>query len=314
MTLSCKKESLSPVSIQTYDLNTSVSIRDIEVINDSCAFICGGMPGSSGLIWKSTDGGNTWTDILDMPERCLYDVEFIDPSNGFAGGDGLLLLQTHDGGLTWKNVYENETFDSWQEFIRPIRKIKYLNDYTIVAIGGDTYYKGLMCCSWNWGQNWSFTNFDNQLNDIEMHNSHQAWICGYGIMFSSSDSCRSLTTIDYREDDFTAIDFSDEINGIACGYNGGIYKTDDGGISWKEVIKSNGTFGTRRHFNNISFAGDQNAITVGNGGLILFSSDKGKSWQEVITETDADLLFVFAISPDEFYIGGSNGAFFKISI
>jgi photosystem II stability/assembly factor-like uncharacterized protein len=310
--ISCKKEEKN-ISVEgRIVLDETITIRDISFVNDTLAFACGGMPGERGSIWRSTDGGLNWTLIIDMPGHCIYDVEFIDPNNGFSGGDKLLLLRTYDGGNTWKDVFENESFDSWQEFIRPIRKIKYLNSYTIIAIGGDTYYKGLMCCSYNWGVNWTFNNFNNQLNDIEMPDSRHAWLCGYGIMFRSEDSCITLQTIDVREDHFTAIDFYDHLTGLSCGYNGGIYRTVDGGISWKEQLKSNGTFGKRIHLNDICFAGPSTAFAAGNSGLLLVSADGGMNWNEVKTDIDADLHTLYAKSSDEVFAGGSDGTLYHL--
>jgi hypothetical protein len=58
--------------------------------------------GDSGYIAKTTDGGQTWVEILnpDTLKRSLYDVHFIDRW-GWAVGDDGLILSTIDAGETW---------------------------------------------------------------------------------------------------------------------------------------------------------------------------------------------------------------------
>lgn len=303
----CSKSELSPTASTVMDLQTELPLRDIEFVNDTLGFICGGIPGETGVIWRTVNSGITWSRVLEEPGRCIYDADFFDGNNGYAGGDALMLLHTTDGGTTWKNEYENADFSNWSEFIKPIRKIAYPNPRTIIAIGGDTWYKGLMCASHNWGQDWFFKDFDNQLNDIAVPDISSVWICGYGLMLLSADSCSNLNTLAINEDNFTALDFSGTAIGLACGYNGGIYKTTDSGLSWKEVLKSNNTFDKRQHFNDICFINNNRAIAVGNNGLLLLSNDQGEHWQTLKIDTENDLLSLTEKSAGEIWLCGTNG-------
>src|SRR4029453_17476341 len=55
---------------------------------------------SDGKIYRTIDGANSWTVVNDTtrPVRSFF---FLDPTNGFAVGDGSLFLVTTDGGQTW---------------------------------------------------------------------------------------------------------------------------------------------------------------------------------------------------------------------
>jgi photosystem II stability/assembly factor-like uncharacterized protein len=55
---------------------------------------------SDGKIYRTTDGANSWTVVSDT-NRPVHSLFFVDPSNGFAVGDGSLFLVTTNGGATW---------------------------------------------------------------------------------------------------------------------------------------------------------------------------------------------------------------------
>jgi photosystem II stability/assembly factor-like uncharacterized protein len=64
--------------------------------------------GDSGLIIKTTDGGNTWNRLNLNSTRQVYNVNFSDPMTGILvkgwesnPSDTSNILFTHDGGLTW---------------------------------------------------------------------------------------------------------------------------------------------------------------------------------------------------------------------
>lgn len=66
--------------------------------------------GLKGRLYKTTDGGNTWTwssinaiGYMGNPPSMLEDVYFFDTDTGFvcnASGFGFLIAQTNDGGDT----------------------------------------------------------------------------------------------------------------------------------------------------------------------------------------------------------------------
>jgi photosystem II stability/assembly factor-like uncharacterized protein len=61
--------------------------------------------GSSGLIMKTEDGGNSWTELMSPTNESLYSVHFYDKDTGFVAGGtyviSAVILKTTDGGLHW---------------------------------------------------------------------------------------------------------------------------------------------------------------------------------------------------------------------
>lgn len=68
----------------------------------------------SGRIYKTRDGGATWTKMLDQPGTYFRCIGFLDSLHGFAGNIGMdyfpnvsdatPLYRTDDGGVSWKPV------------------------------------------------------------------------------------------------------------------------------------------------------------------------------------------------------------------
>jgi photosystem II stability/assembly factor-like uncharacterized protein len=86
------------------------------VLQDRTIIHAAGRVGGPGFVMRSLDGGETWK-VLDLNQQVgpILDIKFFDENNGlvFAGTDAnveksnALILQTRDGGVTWKKVYQS---------------------------------------------------------------------------------------------------------------------------------------------------------------------------------------------------------------
>jgi photosystem II stability/assembly factor-like uncharacterized protein len=59
--------------------------------------------GSSGEILRTTDGGNSWTQVAASPAP-LSDIKFVTATTAYAVGGSSTLLQSVDGGSTWTTL------------------------------------------------------------------------------------------------------------------------------------------------------------------------------------------------------------------
>lgn len=83
-------------------------IHSFEFFSPRYGYAMGGHFDISGVVWKTTNGGQRWTPQVVGPEP-YYDMHFKDSLNVMAvGGDfdfGSGMVQTTDGGSTWEYVY-----------------------------------------------------------------------------------------------------------------------------------------------------------------------------------------------------------------
>ena len=84
-------------------------ITDISYPTSSVAIIVGNDAGAD-YVWRSTDGGSTWTAASTQPTSNLTAIDMFDGSNGVAVDSSLNIWKTTDGGDTWIDTTYNVAF------------------------------------------------------------------------------------------------------------------------------------------------------------------------------------------------------------
>ena len=100
-----KGENWFPVGDNVF--NNGVISVEISPTNPNMMFV-----GSSNHIYRSLDGGNTWSLVLDVPDLSIYEFA-INPSNNqivFAAGNKGL-YKSLNGGVSWTLVYSDVCWD-----------------------------------------------------------------------------------------------------------------------------------------------------------------------------------------------------------
>jgi photosystem II stability/assembly factor-like uncharacterized protein len=76
---------------------TDFNTNSVDFISPLVGFACSG----SGFIYKTTDGGLTWTYYYTGTPAFLEDIQFISVTEGWISGYSGSILHTVDGGVTW---------------------------------------------------------------------------------------------------------------------------------------------------------------------------------------------------------------------
>lgn len=204
--------------------------------------------GMDGIIIKTTNGGENWTQQLSHTNRILTSVYFLNKDTGYiTSGDEFssvavpaILLRTLDGGEIW------ETISSFSN--THLSTILFLNSNTGFMVGG-SYNPGKYAYIFrttNSGFNW--TREILPVNGLRL----------YGITF-----------------------INDSV-GFTAGEGGRILKTANAGLNWD--FMNTGGSGNYTEFRSIKFINSDTGIAVGfhvtpnNLGKIYISTDAGENW------------------------------------
>lgn len=252
-------------------LGKGVKIRHIQVISSDAIYIST----DSGL-FKTDNGGKSWEKILDIPARFVAvhpkDFKILYLAGGEEG-----VFKSVDSGLHWTKI--NKGLSLW------VGKPEHTDAYTQIAIDGknpETIYTisstwgrgGGVYKSLNAGNSWEkITKWKSPWVPHKEVNVEEAWL----------STSRKVNTI--------AID-SQNSNRIFIGSSIYIYKTDDGGSSWQQLISRKVTNDTWAHrginvFGHTKAIGidpvDFNRLYIGtcDHGLVK-SIDGGKSWEKSV--------------------------------
>lgn len=93
------------------------SFRGLSVVNDNIVWVSG----SKGSVLRTTNSGKTW-DTLNPKDYCHKDFRDIHAWNSkhaviMSSGDSSVLLETKDGGVSWKLIYHDNRKGSFFDAI-----------------------------------------------------------------------------------------------------------------------------------------------------------------------------------------------------
>jgi photosystem II stability/assembly factor-like uncharacterized protein len=267
---------------------------------------------SDGKIYRTTDGANSWTVVSDT-NRAAHSFYFVDPSNGFAVGDGSLFLVTKDGGVTWTAkdlgipatnlrsircatvklcvmttdqgtaLVRTDDGGDTSRLVTPSQDAIFAADFaspTRIAAGGAT---GATAISDDAGL--GFAPIGGRLSGTfsRVRAGGQT-----GTAFAPGDNGSLAKTVDggktwtrgnvSTSEDVLDVAFPTALVGYALDVSGGLFRTNDGGATWKTL--DTGT--TARPF-AVAAPSTSTVILVGPTGLrrstdsgVTFSTVRGK--------------------------------------
>jgi photosystem II stability/assembly factor-like uncharacterized protein len=309
----CKKDEQLEVTYEVMSLGENINVHDVAFFNDSLGFASGGRQFVSGAIFRTTDQGNSWKKVYINNLRSIYGLHIVNENEIYAGGDSMLLLVSWDKGENWQEFW----FDTIppHKFQRTaFKKFCFINNNEFYIVGGQNFDAGLVYKTTDAGRNWDFDIFENELSGISFPDPANGFICGNGVIYRTLDGGLSYQLCRIEEDFFTSVHFSDKNNGIAAGYNGGIYMTKDAGNKWNTVISPNKVFEKRNHFNDMKFADENNGYLAGAKGLFMITEDGGESWKTIKEFCSEDLFSISILTNKTILISSENGKIYKIHL
>lgn len=309
--MSCSKEEIElDYSIETIVSNSELNFHQIVFINENVGFVVGGQRGQSGSIYRTSDGGQSW-DLSFYTDRSLYTINFLNETTGFAGGEQLILLKTFDQGVNWEEY--NFPYYPDELYTVPFKKIEFVNDTIVYLVGGMYFDRGLIARSKNGGLWWNYDFFDYEITSSHFFDHEYGILSGYGHFTVTRDGTESFEVMDFDDDFFTSIYFLDEKSGFACGYDGGIYKTNNSGDQWEALINANNLWKKRVHLNDIKMLSADKGIAVGNNGVIMVTYDGGNNWENVNINEGLKCNSIYHFGNGKIMISCNEGKIVKLN-
>jgi photosystem II stability/assembly factor-like uncharacterized protein len=255
----------------------------------------GWVVGDQGAAYFTADGGASWTKKDLSSTDTLLLVRFVSTDEGWILGKGSL-FHTLDGGGNWSPVSLPTTEELTNFF--------FLNTSTGWVVGRN----GVILKTGDGGQSWSIqsSGTDGSINDVHFINEQEGWAAltetdgsnHQGFVLRSADGGKTWEKLpffaEYKEAALVDIHFFSATEGFANGTASqgeggmeGIFKTTDGGVSWKFFPPY--PFPTKVLY-TVHFIGGRKMLITGDLGMLYRSGDGGENWQILPRPTSSDAI------------------------
>ncbi len=265
--------------------------------------------GNDGGIYKTTNGGDSWTDrTSDMIISQMYRIGVSESNQRVLAGlqDNGTKRKDNDG--TWDDVLGGDGMDC---AVSPINgNVMY----------GESQY-GNISRSTNGGGSWSSvaSSLPNGawITPIAVDNENANTVyAGYNQVYKSTNNGGSWTTISesFTGSNMTKLEVSNlDANYIYTGYGNQLWGTDDGGANWTKK-STPGSFSMVK----ISKTNPQTiygtSSNFANGNKVYKSMDGGKSWINIsgnLPNIPANTIAIHDDGEETIYVGMDVGIYFK---
>ncbi len=262
--------------------------NDLQFINDKTGFIV-----NSRHLLKTVDGGDSWQVV--MPITSGNRIAFKNSFGYIIGNNGAVYKSTHNGG-GWNKVKTS--------FGDKLNAITLIHQDTLLITSDDKLF-----ISNNGGDSWII----REIKDVDIEDSYFTsslvghLACRNGIILKTIDGGVSWYVTENSfsfPSDFFRITFVNQNLGFASREHSEIYKTSDGGETWKEIKSP-----TDAAF-SMQFLNPEVGFVAGNHGAIYKTLDGGNTWQWLGFDGRKygnNLYSVFFINEDMGYATGVRG-------
>lgn len=220
-------------------INTAYFLVGLYFTDSNTGYLLGRKSSGTGSkIFKTTDAGDNWVEILDDANIGVNSINFVNANTGFVTGSNGLLLKTSDAGVNWVTKNTNITGD-----ILKVQLFDATNGYA-PAFTGD------ILKTTDGGETWTLKTGITKKGMSDAYFTDQNSGCAVrgDSIFRTTDGGVNWTTkvVNTNGWNLFGVRFLDANTGYVLGVNA-VWKTIDAGKSW---IYQNvpGVYGARIHF------------------------------------------------------------------
>lgn len=260
------------------------------------------------LLFTSLASGS-WVRQESGTMAWLHAVYFLDENRGWVAGSNGTMLETADGGQTWRAASRRPTEDT-------IRDIYFEDSQTGWIVCERDMYKlrtreearTYLMKTVDGARTWEKVNLahaDARLVRAVFAKGGRAWAFGEaGILYTTRDGGASWS----RKPSPTRYlllggTFLDGENGWLVGARSTILQTFDGGETWRAGMVD----AKDVRFTSVSFVEQRIGWAVGSGGRIFMTLDSGRTWRAQNSTVKSNLMDVKFLDASEGWAVGEDG-------
>jgi photosystem II stability/assembly factor-like uncharacterized protein len=283
---------------------TTITLREIQKVNDSLMFMIGGVLYNEGELYRSNDEGHSWIIVNKKFNGGLFGLHFENSNKGTLTGWPSTIFETTDGGLTFSLLSNNVDHILRSPLIYGNKKF---------IVGGIGFESGSLWSSSYVDSAWTSESFDRSYYKIMFNKSNTGYLAGYGLVQRSVDSGKTWNVTECKGDVWIDIDFTSSRTGFVLGYEGKIMKTNDDGIHWTKMRSANSVFQSTQ-FSACDFVDESRGVIVGYGGIIEWTDNGGYSWTRVKEFTKSHFRDVLFLNRNNGIVIGDDGLIYSFII
>lgn len=244
---------------QTYHYNFNIAFSDL---------MHGFISGSHGNIQKTSDGGNSWTDVAAENNFYAYkNIQFTDATTGYCVGEHGKIRKTINGGQDWSYLATSSLID--------FNDLFFLNSNLGYVVGKT----GWVLKTINGGTSFIQINTGgtNDLYSVFFISADTGWVSGANsavyktVNGGSTWIQQTLPTFTYGGYDIV---FTDANTGYIGSWANRIYKTTDGGSTWNETPN----LPSVNSIIKLQFINPDTGWATSEHGYIMKTTDAGQNW------------------------------------
>lgn len=213
--------------------------------------------GERGHIIVSDDQGKSWRQVSVPVAVLLTAVSFADDQHGWAVGHGGVVLHTKDGGETWVKQFDGNIANQ------------------MIIKQAETYVEEL----------------EEELASADEEDALDAEYALEDAQFALEDA--QIDAEVGASKPLLDVLFWSRTEGVVVGAYGFIFKTEDGGSTWRN-LGSNMDNADRFHLNAVTQIKGGTLLAAGEAGVLFRSTDLGESWESIDSPYDGSFFGVSA--------------------
>ena len=303
----------------------STIVTDVQFVSEQVGYAVGGISFDiqESSVWKTSDGGRTWTQIRGTKNMPLYGLAVRTATDVTAVGN-ITILNTSNGGLLWATQLPLP--GNADNFAKLYRSTVFLNPNLGYIVGEVGRILKTSDGGRTWTQPVASRNAGNDWYDVSFANDTTGWTVGANTSSSTFQGNRtffatpiiSRTTDGGRtwtaqtlprttavQDTLQSVHAVSGLVAFAVGNQGAIYATRDGGAAWARQ-----TSPTRSNLYGVFFLNENLGWAVGGtseSAVILQTTDGGATWRRQLAPADGALRCVFFVNAQQGYAVGNGG-------